>query len=104
MALSKYKRLHYDVILPGHGAPGGKKLYDDMLQYLSVARDAYAQASDAGDLKVLLITAFPEFGGQVLLDHQMRFLFPKDETVTIADRHSATQGIQTDIAGSSISS
>jgi glyoxylase-like metal-dependent hydrolase (beta-lactamase superfamily II) len=93
LSLSKYKRLHYDVILPGYGAPGGKELYDAMLQYLSVARDAYTEASDASDLRVRLTTAFPNFGGRVLLDHQMPFLFPKDETVTIADRHRTAEVI-----------
>jgi glyoxylase-like metal-dependent hydrolase (beta-lactamase superfamily II) len=75
-ALGKYRELPYGIVLPGHGAPGGPELYDAMLNYLSVAREALSQAEDAADLKGRLIAAFPEFGGRVLLDHQMRFLFP----------------------------
>jgi hypothetical protein len=47
-----------------------------MARYLSVARAALSEASDPADLKRRLISAFPEFGGRILLDHQMRFLFP----------------------------
>ena len=66
----------YEKILPGHGAPGGKELYDRMLNYLSTARDLLSKASDGDDLKARLIAAFPDFDGCALLDHQKRFLFP----------------------------
>lgn len=75
-ALRNYQELHYDRVLPGHGASGGTELYDGMLRYLSVAREALSQANDGDDLKSRLIAAFPNFGGRVLLDHQKRFLFP----------------------------
>jgi glyoxylase-like metal-dependent hydrolase (beta-lactamase superfamily II) len=75
-ALKNYRALPYDRILPGHGAPGGPELYDAMARYLTVARAALSEASDPADLKQRLISAFPEFGGRALLDHQMRFLFP----------------------------
>jgi hypothetical protein len=47
-----------------------------MAQYLTVARAALSEASDPDDLKRRLISAFPQFGGRTLLDHEMRFLFP----------------------------
>jgi hypothetical protein len=76
LALEKYRALPYDRIFPGHGAPGGLELYDAMARYLTVARAALFEASDPADLKQRLISAFPQFGGRALLDHQMRFLFP----------------------------
>jgi glyoxylase-like metal-dependent hydrolase (beta-lactamase superfamily II) len=76
VALKNYRALPYDRILPGHGAPGGPELYDAMAQYLTVARAALSEASDPDDLKRRLISAFPQFGGRTLLDHEMRFLFP----------------------------
>jgi glyoxylase-like metal-dependent hydrolase (beta-lactamase superfamily II) len=76
VALKSYRALPYDRILPGHGAPGGPELYDAMAQYLTVARAALSEASDPDDLKRRLISAFPQFGGRTLLDHEMRFLFP----------------------------
>jgi glyoxylase-like metal-dependent hydrolase (beta-lactamase superfamily II) len=75
-ALQEFQKLSYERILPGHGAPGGPELYDGMLHYLSVVRDEYAKAKDAADLKRRLVAAFPEYGGQLMVDHEMRFLFP----------------------------
>jgi glyoxylase-like metal-dependent hydrolase (beta-lactamase superfamily II) len=75
-ALQHYKAQQYDRILPGHGAPGGRELYDRMRDYLSAARELLTQSSDGDDLKARLIAAFPEFGGHAMLDHQKRFLFP----------------------------
>jgi glyoxylase-like metal-dependent hydrolase (beta-lactamase superfamily II) len=75
LALEKYRALPYDRIFPGHGAPGGPELFDAMARYLTVARTALLEASDATDLKQRLISAFPQFDGRALLDHQMRFLF-----------------------------
>jgi glyoxylase-like metal-dependent hydrolase (beta-lactamase superfamily II) len=76
-ALQRTQALDYDTLLPGHGSPGGPELYGAMLQYLDVARDAYAKSSSGMELKARLLTAFPRHRGQVLLDHQARFLFPK---------------------------
>ena len=76
VALKTYRALPFERILPGHGAPGGAELYDAMGRYLSVARAALSAASGPADLKQRLNSAFPQFGGRALLDHQMRFLFP----------------------------
>ena len=75
--LQSTQALNYDTLLPGHGAPGGPELYCAMQRYLDTARDTLAKASNGPDLKALLIAAFPDHRGRVLLDHQMRFLFPK---------------------------
>ena len=75
-ALHHYKSQAYEKVLPGHGAPGGKDLYDGMQTYLFTACDLLSKASDADDLKARLIASFPEFGGRALLEHQKRFLFP----------------------------
>lgn len=74
-ALQHYKSQAYEKVLPGHGAPGGKDLYDRMQTYLSTAHDLLSEA-DGDDLKARLVAAFPDFRGHALLDHQKRFLFP----------------------------
>ncbi len=79
-ALNKTQRLHYQKVLPGHGEPGGRDLYDDMRDYLAVAREAYLDAGNAEDFKKRLIEDFPDYQGRELLDHQIRFLFPKTST------------------------
>ena len=76
-ALQRAQALNYDTLLPGHGSPGGPELYGAMAQYLEAARAALSQSGSGAELKSRLIAAFPFHRGQALLDHQMRFLFPK---------------------------
>jgi glyoxylase-like metal-dependent hydrolase (beta-lactamase superfamily II) len=83
-ALQRTQALNYDTLLPGHGSPGGPELYGAMAQYLDTARDALAQSTSAEELESRLIAAFPQHRGRVLLDHQMRFLFPKSVTAAPA--------------------
>jgi hypothetical protein len=47
-----------------------------MARYLAIARAALAQARGPADFKQRLISAFAEYSGRALLDHEMRFLFP----------------------------
>jgi glyoxylase-like metal-dependent hydrolase (beta-lactamase superfamily II) len=82
VALQKTQALDYDTLLPGHGAPGGPELYGAMLHYLEAAKEAYAKSNSGDELKTRMIVAFPHYRGQVLLDHQMRFLFPKPAQTT----------------------
>lgn len=76
-ALQNTQALDYDTLLPGHGSPGGPELYGAMQHYLDTARDALSKTDSGAELKSRLIAAFPNHRGRVLLDHQMRFLFPK---------------------------
>jgi glyoxylase-like metal-dependent hydrolase (beta-lactamase superfamily II) len=80
-ALLRTQALNYDVLLPGHGVPGGPELYRAMSEYLDTARDAFSRSNGGAELKSRLIEAFPDHRGKVLLDHQMRFLFPKPTPV-----------------------
>src|SRR5262249_38332680 len=81
-ALQTTQALDYDTLLPGHGSPGGPELYGAMLQYLETAHDGYAKSHSGAELKARMVAAFPQYRGQVLLDHQMRFLFPKPAQAT----------------------
>lgn len=74
--LEEKKSLVYDKVLPGHGSPGGKELYEKMQRYLSTAREIYSQSRDGDDMKAKMIRAFPDYGGIGMLDQQKRFLFP----------------------------
>jgi len=76
-ALQRAQALDYDILLPGHGTPGGPELYEAMQLYLSVASDAYSRSNDGVELTSRMIAAFPDHRGRILLDHQKRFLFPK---------------------------
>jgi glyoxylase-like metal-dependent hydrolase (beta-lactamase superfamily II) len=81
--LAHYQSLSYRKILPGHGTPGGPELYDQMRSYLTTARENLAASRDPADFKARMISAFPDFGGHALLDHQMRFLFPHLKEATV---------------------
>src|SRR5262249_24796105 len=81
-ALQRTQALDYDTFLPGHGSPGGPELYGAMQHYLEAAHDAYAKSNSGAELKARMIAAFPQHRGRVLLDHQMRFLFPKPAQAT----------------------
>jgi glyoxylase-like metal-dependent hydrolase (beta-lactamase superfamily II) len=51
VALHAYRSLPYDIVLPGHGQPGGKALYDEMLGYLDAAEQALAHAGAATEFR-----------------------------------------------------
>jgi hypothetical protein len=71
----QYRDLPYDVVLPGHGVPGDKSLYDAMSDYLDFAEVALGDAATAAAFKQTLLQRFPDHGGGKVLDHQLRFLF-----------------------------
>lgn len=74
-AVEVLKGRGYATILPGHGAPAGPELYDFVLAYLAVAEPLLASATGPDELKNGLIAAFPEAGGQALLDIQNGYIF-----------------------------
>jgi glyoxylase-like metal-dependent hydrolase (beta-lactamase superfamily II) len=74
-ALREYRDLPYDIVFPGHGAPGGKALYDEMIAYLDFAEAALKQSTSATEFKRRILERFPDYGAVKVLDHQLRFLF-----------------------------
>jgi glyoxylase-like metal-dependent hydrolase (beta-lactamase superfamily II) len=76
-ALREYRALPYDIVLPGHGLPGGKALYDEMIAYLDFAENTLKVSSTAAEFKQRILDRFPDHGCHKVLDHQMRFLFPQ---------------------------
>jgi hypothetical protein len=76
-ALDHYETLPYRRILPGHGAPGGRELFARMREYLTAAKKEYLANDTADGVVQRMRAAFPSSGGDVLLHHQLRFLFPK---------------------------
>jgi glyoxylase-like metal-dependent hydrolase (beta-lactamase superfamily II) len=74
-ALRQHRDLPYNCVLPGHGLPGGKPLYDEMIDYLDFAEGALARSSTAVEFKQSLLRQYPDYGCAKVLDHQLRFLF-----------------------------
>jgi glyoxylase-like metal-dependent hydrolase (beta-lactamase superfamily II) len=76
-ALRAYQALPYEVVLPGHGLPGRRALYDEMLRYFDVAEETLTAARAPSEFRERMIAGFPDYGGLKVLDHQLRFLFPE---------------------------
>jgi glyoxylase-like metal-dependent hydrolase (beta-lactamase superfamily II) len=76
-ALRAYQALPYEVVLPGHGLPGGKALYEGILRYLDVAEEALDVTRSPSKFREHMSDRFPNYGGLRVLDHQLRFLFPE---------------------------
>ncbi len=66
----------FRTLLPGHGLPAGVELYGEMLAYLSFAKRLLTDVRDPAIFKSRIVSAFPNYGGRVVLDHEARFLFP----------------------------
>jgi glyoxylase-like metal-dependent hydrolase (beta-lactamase superfamily II) len=65
----------FEVVIPGHGLPGGSELYDFALAYLAAAKPLLSSATTGEELKSALIEAFPAAGGIGMLDIQNSFIF-----------------------------
>jgi glyoxylase-like metal-dependent hydrolase (beta-lactamase superfamily II) len=76
VAITALETTAYDVILPGHGLPGGRGIYEAGRRYLGVAREALAVAAGPDDLNRRLEAAFPEYGGTAMQGLQNFYLFP----------------------------
>lgn len=75
-ALDALERLPFDVLLPGHGLPGDRALYDSARDYLAVAAGALAAAAGPEDLNRRLEAAFPRYGWRAMQGLQNFYLFP----------------------------
>ena len=74
-ALEQYRGLPYDRILPGHGVPGGKELYNEMIEYIDFAEKALNQSATGAEFKQRIVERYPDYGCSKVLEHQLRFLF-----------------------------
>lgn len=83
-ALREYRALPYDVVLPGHGLPGDKTLYDAMIAYLDFAEDTLKSSATADEFQKRILDRFPNYGCHKVLSHQLRFLFPPERMHTHA--------------------
>lgn len=74
-ALRHHRELPFDLVLPGHGTPGGKALYEEMITYIEFAEGALARSKTAAEFKQCILGRFPEHGCGKILEHELRFLF-----------------------------
>ncbi len=68
-----------ELVLPGHGLPGGPEAFDDARDYLSTARDVYADSADGDTFSAAMIEAYPDRPGTNLLQFGLGQLFPKPD-------------------------
>lgn len=65
------------VVVPGHGAPGGPEVFDDIIGYLETARSTYAESDDAESFNAAMVDTYPDRAGANLLEFGSDRLFPK---------------------------
>lgn len=83
--IESYRQLPYDRLLPGHGRPGGRELYDRVLEYLAFAGPQLEKATNGEQLKTTLVNRFPNYGGVMLIDlENALYLFPAWENQSAA--------------------
>jgi glyoxylase-like metal-dependent hydrolase (beta-lactamase superfamily II) len=65
----------YDLVLVGHGLPGGMQVIADMERYLLDAQGALKASRDIGSLKKALMGKYPFYQGEFILDISGRYLY-----------------------------
>ena len=68
----------YDVVLPGHGLPGGPSMYATNISYLETASELMGQTEDADTFRAGMVEAFPDLGMVAALDFFLPYLFPEN--------------------------
>jgi glyoxylase-like metal-dependent hydrolase (beta-lactamase superfamily II) len=76
LALDRLRSWPYHTVLPGHGLPGGRRLYGAAKAYLATAAAEFAAAAGPGDLNRRLEAAYPAFGGRAMQGLQNFYLYP----------------------------
>ena len=69
-----------ELVLPGHGFPGGPDAFDDARDYLTTARDVYADSADADTFTTAMVEAYPDRPGVNLLEFGLGNLYPKTDS------------------------
>lgn len=64
-----------EVVIPGHGAPGGPEIFDDSIDYLGTAQTIFADSTDAESFNAAMVEAYPDHLGANLLEFGSGRLF-----------------------------
>jgi len=83
-AITRLEALPYETVIPGHGLPwgdglpGGRDIYAANREYLTVAAQAFTEATGPADLNQRLEAAFPSYGGTAMQGLQNFYLYPSN--------------------------
>ncbi len=64
-----------EVVIPGHGPPGGPELFDGGIDYLTTAQSIFADSTDAESFNAAMVEAHPDHLGANLLEFGSDRLF-----------------------------
>lgn len=64
-----------EVVIPGHGPPGGPELFDGGIDYLTTAQSIFADSTDAESFNAAMVEAYPDHLGANLLEFGSDRLF-----------------------------
>lgn len=68
----------YTVILPGHGDPTDRSIFQTDLEYLDFANKALAESLSKKEFKSKLMAQYPDYGGDHLIDVYLQYYLKKD--------------------------
>ncbi len=71
--LKKDKNNKY--IFVGHGLPTDNSIFDDMIEYITTAKEIYSKVDNGEELKKQLIEKYPELKAAFMLDISNKFLY-----------------------------
>jgi len=75
--LKKDKNNKY--IFVGHGKPTDNSIFDDMIEYITTAKEIYNRVDNGEELKKQLVAKYPERKIPFMLDISNKFLYKKDK-------------------------
>lgn len=76
-ALEPLLEKNYELVLPGHGTPGGPEIIAENITYLKEVKGYLESAKDEHDLKKRTVERFPDYQVPEMLDLTNLFLYHK---------------------------
>jgi glyoxylase-like metal-dependent hydrolase (beta-lactamase superfamily II) len=73
--LKKDKNNRY--IFVGHGKPTDNLIFDDMIEYITTAKEIYSRVNNGKELKKQLVAKYPDLKAAFMLDISNKFLYKK---------------------------
>ncbi len=72
--LESLNNRNWNLVLPGHGLPTNNEVLTRMISYLSLAHETLNKVDTFNQYKNIIMTNFPEYKGEVLIDLNEQFL------------------------------
>ena len=72
--LTSLNSRNWNLVLPGHGLPTNNEVFTRMINYLNLAQETLDKVDTFSQYKNTIMTNFPEYKGEILIDLNEQFL------------------------------